>query len=56
MEQAGLYRNDQQPLSNQATLFFTDFIVKQVVEAVAARTGEDDAEEEDAFLKRTRGL
>ena len=36
--------------------FFADFIAKQVIEAVAAWTGEDDAEVEDTFLKGTRDL
>ena len=36
--------------------FFIDFIAKQVVEAVAARTGEDDAEVKDTFLKGARDL
>ena len=35
---------------------FIDFIAKQVVEAVAARTDEDDAEVEDTFLRGTRDL
>ena len=36
--------------------FFADFIAKQVIEAVAAWTGEDGAEVEDTFLKGTRDL
>lgn len=36
--------------------FFADFIAKQVIEAVAAWTGEDDAEVEDTFLKGARDL
>lgn len=36
--------------------FFADFIAKQVIEAVADWTGEDDAEVEDTFLKGTRDL
>mgnify|MGYP005842151931 FL=1 len=36
--------------------FFADFIAKQVIEAVAAWTGEGDAEVEDTFLKGARDL
>ena len=36
--------------------FFADLIAKQVIEAVADWTGEDDAEVEDTFLKGTRDL
>ena len=36
--------------------FFADFIAKQVIEAVAAWTCEDDAEVEDTFLKGARDL
>lgn len=36
--------------------FFADFIAKQVIEAAAAWTGEDDAEVEDTFFKGTRDL
>lgn len=37
-------------------LFFADFIANQVIEAVAAWTGEDGAEVEDTFLKGARDL
>ena len=36
--------------------FFADFIAKQVIEAAADWTGEDDAEVEDTFLKGARDL
>ena len=36
--------------------FFADFIAKQVIEAVAAWTGKDDAEVEYTFLKGARDL
>lgn len=36
--------------------FFADFIAKQVIEAAAAWTGEDDAEVEDTFFKGTQDL
>ena len=37
-------------------LFFDDFIAKQVIEAVAAWTGEDNAEVENTSLKGARDL
>ena len=37
-------------------LFFADFIANQVIEAVAAWSGEDDAEVKDTFLRGTRDL
>lgn len=37
-------------------VFFADFIAKQVIEAVAAWTGEDDVEVEDTFLRGAQDL